>query len=378
MEVVDPSPSPPTITISQAQAVVDKEFTDPSATIVNFTRVAHGFSYTPRMSTYLLDLALGSSAEATHSSFLVVSTEAEDALEEGTWHPNALELFPALIGAIRTNTSIPVHAPTLDTSRVLMPYAWLLTPAHAVTSARLMSLAQARTALTAHQRAMVDVQLGTYLGELHARAQNDWFGLPSPSTSPTPPSDAAYDWQETFTPLLEDLLSSVPAALPYLPTLRPALARAIASFLFADVDVPSLIWFTGSADDVFLAFSEEGVFSAFAILPAVGHALWGDPLMEAFFVGAGSSSSSSSGGEGERGPSAAFWEAYRLARSAADPAAGDILAFPRQRTKRLWYDVFLALVVLRERRHLPDDEKIRWAQKTLGRSAEALRDAPCY
>ncbi|KAJ7100650.1 hypothetical protein B0H15DRAFT_816865 [Mycena belliarum] len=345
---------PPSITIEQAQAVVDKQFTEPSATIVDFTQVSHGFSYTPGMTTYLLDLAISSNAGATHSSFLVVSAEPPSN-PDLPWAPNALSLFPQLIGAVRTNTSIPISAPTLDATHTLLPYTYLITPIYELTSTHLVPLSQARARLlTPEQQALVDLQLGTYLGELHSGAQNDWFGLPSPA----PPADPSYDWQETFTALLEGLLDAVP--VPETPLLRAPLARAISSFLFADVDVPVLVWCTGSADDVFLAFTPAGTFNAFAILPAVPHALWGDPLLEAYFAGDGAS--------------AAFWEGYKAARGVE---GGALLAFPRQRTKRVWYDVFLALIVLRERRGRPDDDKALWARETLRTSAERLQDAPC-
>ncbi|KAJ6558670.1 hypothetical protein B0H10DRAFT_2120706 [Mycena sp. CBHHK59/15] len=348
----------PSVGVEQAQAVVDKHFRGDHgpATIVNFTQVKHGFSYTPGMTTYLLDLALSSNTEPTHSSFLVVSA-ALPTPPLDAYHPNALPMFPQLISLIRTNTSIPIPDPTLDTTQTLLPYTYLITPMYPVTSTTLVSLAQARTArvLTPQQQALIDLQLGQYLGELHKGAQNDWFGLPASA----PPADPSYDWQDSFTGLLEALLDAVPpaAGLP-LAELRSALARAISAFLFADVAVPSLVWFTGSADDVFLAFSPSGEFSAFALLPAVAHALWGDPLLETFFADA----------------SAAFCEGYRATRGAEE---GALLVFPRQRTKRVWYDVFLALVVLAERRG-QSDEKTKWAEETLRKSVEVLKDAPCY
>ncbi|KAJ7472315.1 hypothetical protein B0H11DRAFT_2038524 [Mycena galericulata] len=348
----------PSVSIEQAQAVVDKHFSDDQlpATIVNFTQVSQGFSFTSGLTTYLLDLAISSNAEPTHSSFLVVS-DARPAGSSELYSANSLTIFPALISSIRSNTSIPIPDPILDTSHALLPYTYLITPIYPLTSLNLISLAQARTArlLTAEQQALIDLQLGQYLGELHKGAQNDWFGLPAPAA----PADPSYDWQETFTALLESLLDDVPATanLP-LTELRAALARAIAAFLFADVEVPSLVWFTGSADDVFLAFTPAGEFSAFAILPAVAHALWGDPLLETFFVDA----------------SEAFWEGYRGGRGAEE---GALIVFPRQRTKRVWYDVFLALVVLRERRGV-EDEKAKWAEESLRKSVELLKDAPCY
>ncbi|KAJ7217402.1 hypothetical protein B0H12DRAFT_1032139 [Mycena haematopus] len=358
--------SGPSLTIEQAQSVVDKHFSNDElpATIVNFTQVAQGFSYTPGMTTYLLDLAISSNAEPTHSSFLVV-TSAPPPEPSEVYAPNTLTLFPQLISLIRTTTPIPIPDPILDKSCSLLPYPYLVTPIYPLTSTRLVSLSQARAAqlLTPQQQALIDLQLGQYLGALHSGAQNDWFGLPSA----TPPADPSYDWQATFTLLLETLLDAVPALhpslnlTPTLDTLRLPLARAIGAFLFADADTPSLVWFTGSPEDVFLAFTPEGAFSAFAILPIVAHALWGDPLLETFFAG-------------PEEASAVFWEGYRNARGAEE---GNLMVFPRQRTKRLWYDVFLALVVLRERRNVEDD-KTKWAEGSLVRCAEALREAPCY
>ncbi|KAK7052259.1 hypothetical protein R3P38DRAFT_3306052 [Favolaschia claudopus] len=359
------------VNIEQAQAIVDKHLSKDgeSATIVNFNEVPQGFSYTPGMTTYLLDLAISSNAEPTHSSFLVVSTLSppSPASEEDSYHPNTLPLFPKLISLIRTTTPIPIPDPILDTTLSLLPHPYLVTPIYPLTSTRLVSLADARAsgALSPKQESFIDLQLGQMLGALHSGAQNDWFGLPSLSD----PLDPSYDWQTTFTLLLESLLSSVPThhptltstLTPILDALRPPLARAISSFLFADIPVPSLIWLTGSPSSIFLAFSPAGAFTAFAILPSVAHALWGDPLLETFFAG-------------PDGASDAFWEGYRETRGAED---GSLLVFPRQRTKRLWYDVFLALVVLSERRGVRDD-KTRWAVERLERCAEVLKDAPCY
>ncbi|KAJ7220531.1 hypothetical protein GGX14DRAFT_559323 [Mycena pura] len=351
----------PSVSIEQAQAIVDKHFSkdDLPATIVNFTQVPHGYSYSPAMTSFLLDLAISSNAEPTHSSFLVVSGDTS-AQPPGSYAPNALAIFPQLLSAILENTTIPIRSPTLDTTHTLIPHTYLITPIYPVVSANLVSLAQARAAhlLTPHQQTLIDLQLGKYLGELHNGAQNDWFGLPSH----TAPADPSYDWQETFTALLEGLLDTVPATRPSadipVGALRIALARAIAAFLFADATVPSLVWFTGGPDDVFLAFTPTGEFTTFAILPAVAHALWGDPLLETFFVDA----------------SPAFWEGYRVTRG---PEDGAIMIFPRQRTKRIWYDVFLALVVLHERRGL-DDEKTRWAEDSLRKSADLLQAASYY
>ncbi|KAF7303790.1 hypothetical protein MIND_00608700 [Mycena indigotica] len=342
-----------TINILQAQAIVDKHFVDIHPTIAAISKVAHGYSFTPCLTSYILDLALGESAEATHSSFLVVSADP-DASTLPPFTPNSLSAFPMLLETIRAHTSIPIPSPIVDDTRTLIPFAYLITPAYPIVSTNLVSLAQARAAkvLTPHQLALIDLQLGQYLGELHKGAQNDWFGLPSASTQ-------SFDWQETFIGLLESLMDALAIKRADLPIadLRAYLARAISAFLFSDVEVPSLVWFTGGPDDVFLAFTSSGDFSTFAILPAVAHAHWGDPLSETFFLDA----------------SPAFWEGYKATRGEEDSA---IMVFPRQRTKRIWYNVFLALVVLQERDGV-GDEKTTWAEQCLRDSAHSLKDAPC-
>ncbi|KAF7324733.1 hypothetical protein MKEN_00515000 [Mycena kentingensis (nom. inval.)] len=346
-----------TITLAQAQAIVDKHF---KATIVKVSQLpSDRFSHTPGLETVLLDLAIGANVDATHSSFLVVASDASPSP-----YTNTLPVFPTIIDKIRSTTSIPISSPILDDTRTVIPHVYLVTPIYAVVSSNLVSLAQARAGklLTPHQQALIDLQLGSFLGELHKGAQNDWFGRPT--LGGAEPADPSYDWQETFVSLLEGLLDTLPAMLPLsnpdiTTSLRTSLARAISAFLFSDVDVPSLVWLTGSPDDVFLAFTAAGEFATFAILPAVAHAVYGDPLLETFFLD---------------GASAAFWEGYRTARGEQD---GAIMVFPRQRTKRVWYDVFLALLVLKQRGDKRDD-KSSWAEECIRKSVEVLKDAPCY
>jgi len=132
--------------------------------------------------------------------------------------------------------------------------------------------------------------------------------------------------------------------------------------------VPSLVWFTGTEDDIYISPSQlnnPGRAGLAAILPNVSHALWGDPLLETFFME-------------ER--SEVFMEAYK-------ESGGEELNFlPRHRTKRLWYTLFLALIVLKERGSeissllhsgAPYNFNSAWAKRTIIESTEALKDA-CY
>lgn len=236
-----------------------------------------------------------------------------------------------------------------------------------------LSKVRASNLLSIRDLLLVDLQLGKFLGQLHSGVQNDWYGLALPPDNPPGP-DPSYSWQETFTALLEGLLAEVgrtqeDVEIP-VERIRGYLSRAIGSFLFDDVEVPSLIWFTGSEDDIYIALPTRDEAAAVAaeagtpagatgpmiaaILPNVAHALWGDPLLESFFLPP---------------VSVALGEGYK------GGGGGPIMVFPRQKTKRIWYSLFLALVVLSEQR---GEEKRAWAKETLRKCVEDLEGAPCY
>jgi hypothetical protein len=134
--------------------------------------------------------------------------------------------------------------------------------------------------------------------------------------------------------------------------------------------VPSLVWFTGSEDDIYVfeaapAGKKNGTIAT--VLPNFAHALWGDPLLETFFL--------------PPAPSAAVLEGY------TGSGGGQLIVFPRQKTKRLWYTIFLALIVLRECSQTSESDTTasegevhsrEWAIDLLRNSLLALKDAPCY
>lgn len=292
-----------------------------------------------------------------------------------TYHDNSLPLAAELLDRIRTQTDIPILKSTLDTSLAITPYHYLLSPLSPFHSTDIISLPDARRSgiLSPHNTVMIDLLLGKFLGQLHSSVQNDWFGRPEPGRK-EPPAPS-YSWQETFTGLLEDLLAQVEArglAIPYT-DIRGHLSRAIGSFLFDDVEVPSLVWFTGSEHDIYMVLPSVKAASRApggiaAILPNIAHALWGDPLLECFMMG-----------EEGAGPSEAFLEGYE------GGGGGKLTVFPRQKTKRLWYTFFLGLLVLtkyglagQEGEEPFVEEKRIWAREKLEKCAEALKDAPCY
>ena len=187
-----------------------------------------------------------------------------------------------------------------------------------------------------------------------------------------------YSWQDTFMLQLEELLERVCGNAEEsksvdidVDELRRPLCRAMGSFLFEDVEMPRLIWVTGHEEDVIVSLrsgDEEDKADIAYILPTFGHALWGDPLMEAWFL--------------PQGPTKAMNEGYF-----DGDEDGTLIEFARHKTKRTWYTVYLALLVLAEEirqeeggrmAQRSDRETVQWAKSTLPECVEILKNAPCY
>jgi len=269
-------------------------------------------------------------------------------------------------------------------------YAYLLSPpAPGLASADLISLAEVRRRgmFTAPGGAElligVENQIGKLLGQLHANVQNEFFGVPGVDDET---GQDAFSWQETFVRLLDGVLGyfegkekggkeglkdDVVGKVPFT-RIRQSLSKAIGSFLFSDVEVPSLVWCTGSEEDIYvvdpssasarvlLAQSQSTIA---ALLPNLTHALWGDPLMETFFL--------------PPNPSKSVREGYELTSGRGE--GNWLVLFERQKTKRLWYTLYLALVVLKERRGVDDEfsrEKKKWALDIIEQTVDFLKDAP--
>ena len=294
-------------------------------------------------------------------------------LDPETYQPNSLRLIHHILAHIRAQTDIPAQDSILDTSLDLVPFQYLLSPACHITSSDIVSLSTARQSglLSPADVLLIDLQIGKHLGQLHSGVQNDWFGLPQLDT----PKDPSYSWQETFLLIFETLLSEFEAEDVHLPyeEIRSHFSQAIGSFLFDDVEVPSLIWFTGSDHDIYVSLPADPAADfrgVVAILPNVAHALWGDPLLETFFL--------------PPNPSTAMLEGY------SQSGGGPLTILPRHKTKRAWYTLFLALVVLKKRAYTIDigaqgskvlsttEVNQAWVIDTILQSLEFLRNAPTY
>jgi len=313
-------------------------------------------SNTPAIKSYRIDLSIA--VPPTSYTLVVSSSKPSDS----EYRPNSISTIAHLLTVVASQSSIPFPAlHKLDTSLTLLPYHYLLLsspPPRSIT----LSDARKSNIFTPEQDARIDLQLGLYLRQLHS-IQNDWFGIPQPNDKE--PMEPSYSWQESFTLLLETILielesrsaSGLELEIPF-EEIRRYLSRAIGFFLFDDVEVPSLIGFTLSNEDVLISLPSASTADEPHIvsLPIPTHALWADPMLETLFM--------------PPGPSQALLEAYTN-------GGGSLIVFPRQRTKRIWYTLFLAGVVLAESVR-EDVEKVKWATELIRECMEKLKDAPCY
>jgi hypothetical protein len=211
-------------------------------------------------------------------------------------------------------------------------------------SVPLRQLAAVRDSLPPKGAASLDLRLGVALRTLH-NLQSEWCG------PPTLEKEGLYSWQEAFALLIEEALSAAESAglvsAADLTTLRSYLARAIGAFLFDDVEVPSLVALTTGAESVFIT-DADGEPQLALLLPSLAHVLYGDPLLERAF-------------SPSEAPSRALLEGY---------GAPPPIVFARQRTKRMWYDLYLGLVVLLGARRVGEDQNTNWAIQLVEQSKD--------
>lgn len=356
------------VTQQQAQDIVAQTEGD-DAVIEQFQEICNKrYSYTSCIRFYKIDILL------RNASYLLATapkTPGSEPASESVMQPLSLGTIRDLLSEISNNTKMPVpESRSFDDSLARYPFHYLLLRLPSPNAQSLSSLRSSGT-LTPLQDTLLDLKLGTFLHSMHS-LQNDWFGVPGTQ----PDEELCYSWQDTFMLLLDGLLCELESSGEMQKTLveeiRRYLSRAIGSFLFEDAEVPTLVWLTGSADDVYVQVSEpcgpnqEARFDIAYVLPTFDRVVWGDPMLEAFFM--------------PPGPSKALEEGY------LEGEGGTLMIFPRQRTKRMWYTLFLALVVLVEVRRDKEKgegdnkthEKLYWAREILPRCVEALKDAPCH
>lgn len=354
------------VTRQQAQNIVAQTEGD-DAVIEQFHEICNKrFSYTSSIRFYKIDIGTSNA-----SYLLAAAHKTPDSKSFSAMQSLSLGKIRDLLSEISNNTKMPVPGlRSFDDSLAQYPFHYLLLRLPSPNAQSLSSL-RSSGALTPQQDALLDLKLGTFIHSMHS-LQNDWFGVPGTQ----PDEEVCYSWQDTFMLLLDGLLCELESSGEIQKTLvediRRYLSRAIGSFLFEDAEVPTFVWLTGSADDVYVQISEpcgpnqEARVDIAYVLPTFDRVVWGDPMLEAFFM--------------PPGPSKALEEGY------LEGEGGTLIIFPRQRTKRMWYTVFLALVILVEvRRDMEKGEgddrthqKLHWAREILPGCVEALKGAPCH
>ncbi|KAL4246686.1 hypothetical protein ABKN59_009022 [Abortiporus biennis] len=342
------------ITLDQVQAIIDKHHPS-KVTISSFRPVkVDSFSALTPIQTYAVDLS-------DDTSYLF-KTSYPPLADLPTYTANTLETENALSQLLSKHDDIPqLKVYAFDTTLATLPYHYLL-----LSYPKGITLAQAKSSgkLTDRQLLLLDLRIGSHLQKIHSEIQNDWFGLPNQE------KDELYSWQEAFTLLLEELLCEAQESglgedgednVPF-EEIRKYLSRAIGFFLFDDCEVPSLISFLGSDESIIVDFDpEDGTPNdeiPITSLVSLSHALWGDPLLETLFLE----------------PSKALLEGY----------GENLMVFARQKTKRTWYTLFLALVVIIQTRRdsvaseVELVDKMKWARETLRKCVKDLKDEPYY
>ncbi|EPQ51533.1 hypothetical protein GLOTRDRAFT_132900 [Gloeophyllum trabeum ATCC 11539] len=335
--------APINVSLDQARAILERA----TGQDVEITSLKELKSYGYSLPNKVYEIQSTSGDPAAPSTYILTVT-SQDTPSETEYRPNTLLSSAHLHSLISSKSCLPLlPLLTTDTTLTLVPFAYTLSPAPAGTP-----LSAARALLSARQNALVDLRLGQYLAQLHA-LENDWFGVPTDTGAD--PREPSYSWQESFTLFLEEVLWEAErrgAVLPY-GDIRGWLSRAIGYYLFDDVEVPKLVWFTGGEDEVLVEVpekeEEEPRIRAFL---NIAHAFWGDPLLESLF----------------QEPSKALMEGY----------GGPLVQFPRQNTKRLWYTLFWGLVVMREAEGGENEERKRWALEVVQKALDELKDAPSY
>ena len=294
--------------------------------------------------SYLVTLQISEPLEDTAAPFSV---------------PSILQAQYSLLCSLHTHISsvpplIPLPFPipvalNIDAPR---PYILARLPMPLTTSAPLRQLAAVHDSLPPEGAASLDLRLGVALRTLH-NLQSEWCG------PPTLEKEGLYSWQEAFSLLIDEALTAAESAgllsAADLTTLRSYLARAIGAFLFDDVEVPSLVALTTGAESVFIT-NTDGEPQLALLLPSLAHVLYGDPLLERAF-------------SPSEAPSRALLEGYGVPPP---------IIFARQRTKRMWYDLYLGLVVLLGARRVGEEQITNWAVHLVEQSKVSLKDAPCY
>ncbi|KDQ51892.1 hypothetical protein JAAARDRAFT_40715 [Jaapia argillacea MUCL 33604] len=375
------------VTLQEAQIIVNHHLGQ--SPHVSALKELKDYGFSPSTRSYEIHVQT-----SDPSSFLLIVTPppSPPSPSAPSYHPNSIPTLSHLHHLIKTNTSIPLpQIHHVDSSCSLVPFPYILSD---LPTGIKLSEARARGLLTEKENMVVDLKVGAWLRELHD-IENDWFGCPKSledtekqahqhhlphhlgalghfGVGGAEEEEPSYSWQESFTLFLEEMMCEAEERgeeLPY-EEIRMYLSRAIGFYLFDDAEVPKLVWFTGNEDailiDVPSASNSESLSRPEPRITSFlqfTHAIYGDPLLERLFA--------------SPGPSKALLEGY----------GKNVVVFARQRTKRIWYEVFWGLVVLsemakaglgEEEEEVKVGERRKRAKEVVLEGVKMLKDAPCY
>jgi aminoglycoside phosphotransferase (APT) family kinase protein len=243
----------------------------------------------------------------------------------------------AVMRLVKQSTTMPVpEIYRFDTSRSILGSPFFLmefipgVPLHTL-----------RTTLTPAQQQTIDRAVGAYLCQM-----NDITGQSFGYAAPTAPRYRS--WAEAFSQMLDDVLADGAALDVALPISYGALRQRLRawSHLLADVTTPQLVHWDLWDGNIFIDPATKQITGMIDF----ERALWGDPLMEFQF---------------------------RELVEPADFAAGygrPMLETPRERQRRLLYNIYLYLIMVIESayRQYPTQDQERWAREQLTQELDRL------
>jgi aminoglycoside phosphotransferase (APT) family kinase protein len=238
---------------------------------------------------------------------------------------------------VRANTSVPVpEVYAYDTSRRFLESDYYLMEYVPGTAFHKL-----RPDLTAEEQANIQREMGRMAREIN-HLTNPAFGYFARSEMP------GVTWRECFAHMLHDILQDgnemdVALPMPYA-DLFALLEKHFASL--DEITTPRLVHWDLWDGNVFVDPLTRKVTG----LIDFERSLWGDPLIEVFFM--------------DMDPEGACSQGYDA----------DMLSRPAQKTRRLLYNAYLFLIMIIEcyYRHYPTDDQEKWVRVELDKVLAAL------
>lgn len=318
----------------QAQLILDRHLSDESVAVVAVTNMTKNILFgASGVQTYLVSVA----GDNKPDYVLKVYTNDKSTRRPTTYAANSIKEEYDLLVHLRTrwissSSASKFELPTpIATTKTTDSFSYSLFSRPRGTPATF-------SAMNKDEKIKFDYCIGNFLRLLH-QIDGEFFGRPG-----TPEDERQYTWQDAFVLALEEALDSVQDTVgPDFPgeTIRRQLSCAIGSFLFDDVEWPSLVTITADEGSFLLSEDNNVVCTLANGLP---RAVWGDPLMERLFVEP--RWPLVMGYKEREGSTPEYFANGSPDKSSISESGLTIL--PRQNTKMLWYQLYAALIPIAE------------------------------